>query len=275
MRDDGQLDKQITALLEDSEHEGHPLRAALEALFTRQQEQIAQLERLTSISDGYQTVLQQRNQSLSQRHQKQMRQLQKIVRISDHYQEMMRDLNEALKIASTQDPLTGLANRRLMLDRLKAEEALAKRRASPFSIAIIDVDHFKRINDTYGHDVGDTALTEIAHTLSRTLRAYDVCARWGGEEFMIVFPEAHGEMAQEIANRLRLQVNSLQLRTIPERQPFSVSIGIAEHRIICDVADTIKLADQALYAAKAAGRNCVMLAGAGNESFKLAETVPD
>jgi diguanylate cyclase (GGDEF)-like protein len=263
MRDEGKLDQEIGELLADEQFQGHPLRGALEALYVRQQEQIAQLEKLTSISDGYQTVLQQRNQSLAQRYQKQMRQLQKIVRISDHYQEMMRDLNEALKIASTQDPLTGLANRRLMLDRLKAEEALAKRRAMPFSIALIDVDHFKRINDDFGHDVGDTALTEIAQTMSGTLRAYDICARWGGEEFMILFPETTGEMARDIADRLRTLVYSLQLRSIPEKHPFSVSIGIAEHRIICDVTETVKRADQALYDAKHAGRNCVMLAGPG------------
>lgn len=261
MRDEGQLDRQINALLEDDQYEGHPLRLALEALYRRQQEHLTQLERLTSISDGYQTVLQQKNQSLTQRYQKQMRQLQKIVRISDHYQEMMRDLNEALKIASTQDPLTGLANRRLMLDRLKAEEALSKRRVAPFSIAIIDVDHFKRINDDFGHDVGDSALTQIAQTLIKTLRAYDICARWGGEEFMILFPETSGDMAREIADRLRVLVHDLQLRDIPEKHPFSVSIGVAEHSIIGEVSDTVKRADQALYAAKHAGRNTVVVAG--------------
>jgi diguanylate cyclase (GGDEF)-like protein len=267
MRDEGKLDREIAALLENPQYEGHPLQVALQALINRQQEQVNQLERLTSISDGYQTVLQQRNHSLSERHQKQMRQLQKIVRISDRYQEMMRDLNDALKIASTQDPLTGLANRRLMLDRLKAEEALSKRRtSSSFSLAVVDVDHFKRINDDFGHDVGDTALTHIAQTLTGTLRAYDLCARWGGEEFMILFPETTGTVAQDISNRLRSMVKGLKLSSIPEEEPFSISIGIAEHTNGEDVAKTIKRSDEALYTAKRAGRNQVVLAGAQRKS---------
>lgn len=141
-----ELDGQIDELLADSQYQDHPLREALAQLVERQREQVAQLERLTSISDGYQTILNKRYKSLTERHGKQLRQLQKIVKISDHYQHILQDLNESLKIASTQDPLTGLFNRCLMLDRLQNEAALTKRRHNVFSVLMMDVDHFKNIN---------------------------------------------------------------------------------------------------------------------------------
>jgi diguanylate cyclase (GGDEF)-like protein len=258
-RDEGQLDQNIEELLADPQYQDHPLKLALESLLQRQKDQLDQLERLTSISDGYQVVLQQRNQTLAQRHQKQLRQLQKIVRISDHYQNMLRDLNDALKIASTQDPLTGLFNRRLMLERLNSEVALAKRRHSPFSIALLDVDYFKRINDTYGHDTGDKVLTHIARSLTDCLRAYDICARWGGEEFLVLFPETAGDKAIEIANRLRVAIHDLRVPGIEEKDRFSVSVGLAEHDVDANVTETIKRADIAMYEAKKAGRNQVVL----------------
>lgn len=260
MRDESQLEKRIEELLADPQYHGHPLQLALGELLQRQHEQVDQLERLTSISDGYQVVLQQRHQTLAQRHQKQLRQLQKIVRISDQYQGMLRDMNESLKIASTQDPLTGLFNRRLMLERLGSEAALAKRRQTTFSLALLDADHFKRINDTYGHDVGDTVLTHIARTITEELRAYDICARWGGEEFLVLLPETGGEVATEIANRLRLAIYALRVTGLDANDHFSVSVGVARHDIEADVNETIKRADLALYEAKHRGRNLVVLA---------------
>lgn len=259
-RDDAQCEREIVALLADSQYEGHPLRAALSDLFEHYQEQLGQLERLTSISDGYQTVLRERNESLARRYSKQIRQLQKIVRISDHYQEMLREFNEALKVASTQDLLTGLPNRRLMLDRLTTEAALAERRQVLFSVALIDADYFKRINDEFGHDVGDKALISIAGALTSTLRAYDVCARWGGEEFLVLLPETLLSNALEIAERLREAVASLQLPEPAKKGYFSVSIGVAEHREQATIEDTIKRADLALYEAKHRGRNRVVAA---------------
>lgn len=260
------LDAEIDELLSDSQYENHPLRAALEQLHQRQQDQVAQLERLTSISDGYQSVLNQRYQTLTERHQKQLRQLQKIVKISDHYQKMLQDLNETLRIASTQDPLTGLFNRRLMLDRLQNEAVLTKRRKNTFSILLIDVDHFKNINDNFGHDVGDKALVAIANALTLALRASDVCARWGGEEFLILLPDTNEAGGIEIANRLSGAVCALQLPDVSVDTTLTVSIGLTEHQLENSLEETIKRADLALYAAKAAGRNRVFRASQLNES---------
>jgi diguanylate cyclase (GGDEF)-like protein len=260
MRDEGQLEQKIMELLADPQHLGHPLQEALAALFAQYQEHITQIERLTSISDGYQSVMRERNQSLSDRYRKQLRQLQKIVRISDHYQEMMRDLNQALKIASTQDPLTGLPNRRLMYERLDAQVALATRFETPFCLALIDVDHFKKVNDAFGHDVGDQALVCIAKALTHGLRAYDVCARWGGEEFLVLLPETTSDSALASAERLRLHVENLHYPELPDEVRPSISIGVAQHQSGAVLAETIKRADMALYEAKHTGRNRVSLA---------------
>jgi len=260
MYDDAQLESAIAALLADEQYREHPLREALAALFERYQNHLLQIERLTSISDGYQTVLRERNQTITERYARQMRQLKRIVRISDHYQQMLRESNEALKTSSTRDPLTSLANRRLMLERLHTETAVAERRNSPFALALIDVDHFKQINDRFGHQAGDEVLVSIAHTLAAGLRAYDLCARWGGEEFMVLMPHTTGANALEIAVRLRRRVNALQYPDIAGIETPTISMGIAEYQMDTSFSETIKRADSALYKAKSRGRDRIVLA---------------
>ena len=254
------LDTEIEDLLADAQYEGHPLRAALEQLYQRQQDQIAQLERLTSISDGYQSVLNKRYQTLTERHQKQLRQLQKIVKISDHYQHMLQDLNDTLRIASTQDPLTGLFNRRLMLDRLENEAALTNRRNNVFSVLMIDVDHFKNVNDSWGHQAGDNALMLIASALKMALRSSDVCARWGGEEFLVLLPDTSESGGTEIATRLLSAIRALRIPEMPASQNLTVSIGVAKQQRGDKLDQTLKNSDRALYAAKARGRDRVVRA---------------
>ena len=252
-----QLDDQIDALLANPQYANHPLREALAQLVERQQEQVSQLERLTSISDGYQSVLNKRYQTLTERHNKQLRQLQKIVRISDHYQQMLRDLNESLRIASTQDPLTGLFNRRLMLDRLQNEAALTNRRRNLFSVLMIDIDYFKKVNDTWGHHAGDVALTMVASALQMALRSSDVCTRWGGEEFLVLLPDTNETGGLEIANRLLCAIRGLRVPQMPAGENLTVSIGLAQHGSGDDLDETLMRADHALYAAKASGRDRV------------------
>jgi diguanylate cyclase len=259
-REEGHFDQRIAELLADPQYEGHPLQQALAELFSRYSDQVTQLERLTSISDGYQSVLHARNQSLSTRYRKQMRQLEKIVRISDHYQKMMRELNEALKTASMQDPLTELPNRRFMAERLEAETALSQRQNSVFSLAVIDIDFFKTINDAWGHDVGDKTLICIAQAIANSLRTYDICARWGGEEFMVLLPQTTGPQALEIANRLRVSIGKLCDQSLPSGDSVSISVGLAEHSPGTALSDTMKRADLALYEAKNTGRNRAILA---------------
>lgn len=236
------------------------MRQALGELWGQYTDQVNQLERLTAISDGYQSVLRDRNQTLTERYRKQLRQLQRIVRISDHYQGMLQDLNDQLKVASTHDLLTGLANRRLMTERLESEVARCARSHAHFSVLLADVDYFKKVNDSLGHDVGDKALVQIANVLAKGLRAYDTASRWGGEEFLLFLPDTGGDTAMEVANRLRQGVADLRHPDFPPDWRFSISIGVAEHHVDADLADTIKRADHALYSAKDHGRNRVELA---------------
>lgn len=255
-----QLEQRITELLKEQEFVGHPLREALADLYDQYREHLRQLERLTSISDGYQCVMRERNRSLVERYDKQVRHLRKIVQISDHYQQMLHDLSEAHKAAALHDPLTELPNRRMMVENLNNEVAAVERGRAVFSIAILDIDHFKSINDNWGHEVGDAALVAITQEIRKNLRAYDICARWGGEEFLILLPETPAGIALEVAERLRARIDEMELTPANISHCVTVSIGIAEHRPGMTYSQTLKRADDALYDAKSSGRNYVVLA---------------
>lgn len=254
------LDERIGQLLADPEYSGHPLREALSQLFQDYRDNLLQIEKITSISDGYHSVLHERNHSLVERYRKQLRQLHKIMRISDQYQGVLQGMNENLRIASMQDALTELPNRRFMLDRLRDETAAMERGRDIFSLAVLDIDHFKIVNDDFGHDMGDKVLVMVAQKLLVALRAYDICARWGGEEFLVLLPETRLEQAAEVAERLRLSVESLECDEVLIGMKFTVSIGVAQHEKSRDFSATLKSADRALYEAKDRGRNCIVLA---------------
>lgn len=253
--DEASLEKRILELLEREEYSGHALRDALAELFDEYREHRVQLERLASISDGYQSIMRDRNHTLIERYDKQLRHMQKLVRISDRYQQNLQEVNEARRIASLYDSLTNLPNRRFLIESLQHETAAVERGRKPFSLAIFDVDYFKTINDDWGHEAGDTALVAVAETVTHSLRAYDVCARWGGEEFLILLPETTGAKALEIAERLRMQINELSLPNLPETRKITISIGVAAHESKTDFDQTLKRADDALFQAKREGRN--------------------
>lgn len=269
-----QLDLEVRRLLDDEQYRDHPLRAALGALVARSQQQVEQLEQLThqtggtgtgtgagpddagAGSDTYHAALRYQKFTLGERYQRQLRQLRKIVRISDQYQHMMHDLNQALQIASTHDPLTGLPNRRLMMERLEGEVARVGRGLPAFSVLMLDLDHFKRVNDTYGHDVGDAVLRATSSLLGSQGRSYDSYGRWGGEEFLGLLPATNGAGAQVVAQRLCAQLGRLEVAPLSPGH-LTVSIGLAEHRLGDPLATTLKRADEALYLAKHDGRNTI------------------
>ncbi|MDK2126073.1 biofilm regulation diguanylate cyclase SiaD [Parachitinimonas caeni] len=255
MREEMGLEQRVEALLEDPAYTGHPLKQILAELFTEYREQLRQMERITRISDHYQSMARDSNLSLAERYQKQMRQLEKIARISDGYQHMLHDLNQALRQASTHDPLTGLANRRLILDSLHAEIGRCERNGAHLSVVMVDVDHFKLVNDRYGHEAGDLVLVEVARYLQRDLREYDLCGRWGGEEFLLLLPETHATEAMSVVERMRLGMRQLVIMVGDVDVTVSASFGVAEHRLGASVNDTIKRADAAMLAAKRAGRD--------------------
>lgn len=167
---------------------------------------------------------------------------------------------EALAHAASIDPLTGIANRRAFVERFSVHWDDAMVRGSELSIALIDVDHFKRINDSAGHAVGDAVLCALATCLQSLLRAGTLLARWGGEEFVVLIPGADAEAAAGLGERLRAAVEAIRREDLPS---LTVSIGIASvgGRKLLRQEQLFDEADAALYRAKAEGRNRVLLAG--------------
>ncbi|KIJ97562.1 hypothetical protein K443DRAFT_105471 [Laccaria amethystina LaAM-08-1] len=169
---------------------------------------------------------------------------------------------DRLRRLATTDGLTGLLNRRYFSLRLSQELARAKRYQTPLSLLVIDLDWLKAINDGAGHDAGDRAIRGVASALSRTLRATDIAARYGGDEFVALLPQTSATEAMGVAARINACV--AEFNHGPGGAPLSVSIGVAD--LECAASDTAEdlfaAADEALYAAKAAGRNSVMAAPA-------------
>lgn len=168
--------------------------------------------------------------------------------------------DEQLESAARTDLLTGLANRRELEIRFEAERGRALRYSTPFSVIIADIDHFKRINDTYSHLAGDRVLKMVADTFVSCTRAEDCCSRWGGEEFLLLLTDADLTAAAVVAEKLRSAVAAMT--TVWEGEPLqvTVSLGVSSFRPGMDMDACIKLADEAMYRAKESGRNRVVLA---------------
>lgn len=169
-----------------------------------------------------------------------------------------RELGEALdklRELSIRDELTGLFNRRHMLELLGTERARSERSGQPWSVALIDVDHFKAVNDSHGHGVGDEVLHVVAQVISEGLRDADQVARWGGEEFLVLFPDTDCDNARLVLQRIRQELaTTLVSRAVPDlRVTFSAGVSCFDGEEA--LGRTIERADQALYLAKAGGRN--------------------
>jgi diguanylate cyclase (GGDEF)-like protein len=162
-----------------------------------------------------------------------------------------------MELIARKDPLTKLSNRRDMVDRLEYERSRALRSNKPFVIAMVDIDFFKRVNDTHGHDAGDFILEQVAHLMIETVRRQDIVARWGGEEFLLLLPEtelAGGEIATE---KVREGVEKHAFAYHSELIQITVTIGYTEFNGKVEMDDCIKNADIALYQGKTNGRNQV------------------
>lgn len=190
-----------------------------------------------------------------------LRRQNRIVRISDSYQAQLRELMAALDVSSRTDYLTKLFNRGNMFERLAAEQSRAMRYQKTFSLVMIDLDHFKRINDTYGHVAGDRFLVAVADLMRSNLRREDSCARWGGEEFLILLPETELASGVLAAEKLRGLILTISIPVKGEAVRLTASLGVASYRSGEAIDDCIKRADDALYLAKNNGRNRVVAAG--------------
>lgn len=167
----------------------------------------------------------------------------------------IRMINDELKELSEKDHLTGLFNRRKVTDDMMNIFRQVKRYDQVFSVMIMDLDHFKEINDTYGHDAGDKVLIDIACILESNVRDVDICGRWGGEEFIIVCPGINHDGALALAERLR---NDIGAHTFNDLRQITASFGVATSSYHADIASVVKSADMHLYKAKEAGRNRII-----------------
>jgi two-component system cell cycle response regulator len=168
---------------------------------------------------------------------------------------------QRLYASAVLDPLTGLHNRRHLDARLKSEFAFASRHQTPLSILLVDIDHFKKVNDTHGHPGGDAALRALAERLQKTVRTEDICARYGGEEFAIVARGIETSGAALLGERLRETTERIRLVHEDKTIAFTISVGAAtmsRERIFDTAQAVLKAADDALYRAKAGGRNRVV-----------------
>jgi diguanylate cyclase (GGDEF)-like protein len=174
-------------------------------------------------------------------------------------QDSLKKSNMALMELSNTDPLTRLSNRRFLMKTLEKELQRCERSQKGLALIMVDVDHFKRINDSYGHQQGDVVLKALADQMKGSLRDYDMAARFGGEEFALVLPETVIDEAVHVANRLRVAVSDLRFPGEYHDIRLTISLGVATypHNKIRTVDDLIREADRALYNAKEKGRNRV------------------
>jgi two-component system, cell cycle response regulator len=174
-------------------------------------------------------------------------------------QTQLMSAQEALRDQAARDPLTGIWNRNAIFDAFHRELSRAEREATALSIVMIDIDHFKNLNDTHGHQAGDAVLREFTSRIAASLRPYDSLGRYGGEEFLVVLPGCDLEAGTRHAERLRALINDGAFDTAEGRHSITCSLGVAA---TCSTASTdtdalIRAADAALYRAKHKGRNRV------------------
>ncbi len=173
-------------------------------------------------------------------------------------QSQLIESQNRLREQATHDGLTKLLNRNAILEIIEVEYARALRNEIPMGMIMIDIDHFKRINDTYGHQTGDDILQEVALRLKNGIRPYDSIGRYGGEEFLIVLPNCSMNEIYKVAERLRLQISGEKFRTRTKLINASISMGVlvAQYPFDKPLDSLINVIDKALYEAKGNGRNC-------------------
>jgi diguanylate cyclase (GGDEF)-like protein len=171
----------------------------------------------------------------------------------------LREANSRLEILAQTDPLTALNNRRTIEEKIGEENIRVNGSGRSFSIIMSDIDHFKVLNDTYGHQIGDLVLVSIAKALKSATRAGDVVARWGGEEFLILLPDTGGEEARDVAERMRIAISQTPIYLDEAEIRITMTFGVAECTFDVGINECINRADKALYEGKSAGRDQVIL----------------
>ena len=187
----------------------------------------------------------------------------RIQRIRERVAKQRKALADALRInreLAARDELTGLLNRRAMMELMQLEERRSQRSGRPLLLAQLDIDHFKPINDTHGHATGDRALQAFSSAVLNVVRDTDVLARWGGEEFVLMVTDTQCEHARDLLERIRVTVAAMEIPHATGTLRMTLSAGLAQHVPGQTLEHTLERADQALYTAKALGRNRVSVA---------------
>ncbi|WP_417798106.1 diguanylate cyclase [Terasakiella pusilla] len=180
--------------------------------------------------------------------------ISRLVHFIDQVTTELEEANQNIQHLSLMDQLTGLYNRRKLDQVLSEQIDLASRYDTPFSVLLLDVDFFKKVNDTYGHLMGDQLLQDLSHILTKKIRSVDILGRWGGEEFLIILPNCQLAGAMQLAEKIRLAIAETSFQTVGAK---TVSIGVGCYRKGDQVEQLLQRADHALYQAKKSGRNCV------------------
>jgi diguanylate cyclase len=252
------LSRPITALARSAERLRHDADHArledgglfretrqLTASFAALLEQLQQhRDRLALLNTSLEQQVQDRTQALAATNRHLTATLEERIRLQLQLEEL-----------ATTDSLTGLLNRRAFSERADVECRRAQRRGTALSVLMFDIDHFKQVNDSYGHEAGDLVLVRCAGICREQLRDVDVVARYGGEEFVVLLPDSDLASAQEVAERLRTAFADARIPTEKGELRFTSSFGIAAHLHGTDIGRTLRHADEALYTAKGAGRN--------------------
>lgn len=166
----------------------------------------------------------------------------------------------SLDLASRIDGMTGLANRRDIMEKIDREATRSQRHQHPLTILLVNIDDFKKVNDTHGYNAGDDVLVEIARVLRSCVRNEDICARWGGEEFLILLPETGTESSLQVAKKVLEAMSMTEFKANKPGIHITVSIGICEHNPSQTVQESIARVHQALLHAKMGGKNRYIIA---------------
>lgn len=252
------LPEQVLGLMDlfvDSRHAHHPyLNNFLSALA----DTLAGMIRLAQ----YHEALQQHNERLEATVAARTAELHQALKMQEQLNDILIGANKKLDHYATTDDLTGLLNRRSFFSRADQEAARAQRYQRPASLAMLDVDLFKEVNDSLGHQAGDKVLAQVAHVIRDQLREHDIVGRVGGEEFAIFMPETDQEQCQELGERIRVAVADTVVEINAQRVSVTLSMGLS---VLKDeessISRAMSRADRALYECKDKGRNCVTFAG--------------
>lgn len=261
------LHKKTSLALEEHRHQTQEQMAVNEqvGIELARLQQALDVEDLTSMQLGLARLTalwpqkQELDQQINDQHRLHLEEMQQRLSELETQAQQYRDRLAQQRVDSLHDSLTQLPNRAAFDERLSVEHKRLQRFGHPLWLAILDVDHFKEINDKYGHSAGDKTLRFIAHTLRRSLRETDFIARFGGEEFVILFPELSGTDIERPLNKLREAVRTIPFKFKDEDVRISISIGATEVSPLEQPMTAFDRADQALYQAKHNGRDQVVI----------------